>query len=102
MNVVANTFRGFLNVTASGVLLLIAVIISYATVNFHYGNPGQDDSIVISLAIWIGFIGLSGYLSMKFWRHRPTHSSSTASAFLGGSACLLFVVSMAYYLVHRL
>jgi hypothetical protein len=101
MNVVANTFRGFLNITASGVLLLIAVTLLTTATNFHYGNPNRDDGIVTSLAVWIGFIGLSGYLSLKFWRHRPKASSSTASAFLCGAACLLFVASMAYYFVHR-
>jgi hypothetical protein len=101
MNVIANTFRGFLNITASGVLLLIAVVISITTANFHYGNPSQDDGIVTSLAVWIGFIGLTGYMSLKFWRHRPAAGSSTASALLCGSACLLFMSSMAYYCVRR-
>ncbi|MFC5583379.1 hypothetical protein [Rhodanobacter terrae] len=101
MNAIANTFRGFLNVTASGVLLLVAVTALDIAINLPYGNPSLNDGGTIAIGACVALACLTAFLALKFWRHSPSAGSSTASSFLNGVACLLLVGSLVYYFFHR-
>ena len=100
MTVVANTFRGFLNITASGVLLLIAVVGFNAVTSPPYGRWRLEDGDIVTMGIFAALTCLTAYLAWKFWKHRPLASSSTASFILNGLACLLLIVMFGFYFVR--
>jgi RsiW-degrading membrane proteinase PrsW (M82 family) len=101
MQIISNIFRGILNVAASGLSLFLAIIVLNVTMDFPYGNPGLNDGEAMALLICAAFICLTAYLAVKFWRHRPSASSSIASSLLNGAASLLLIAACAFHFFHR-
>lgn len=101
MNVITKSFRGFLNVTASGVLFLISLVLFLSIAGAPYGGANAKNGELAGLLICGLLTILSAYLTIGFWSRGPNESSSRACSILSGLAFLLYIGSIFYYLIHR-
>lgn len=89
MNTLLGAVRGFMNVTGSGVLLLVATCLLVTAINTP-ANGFKDGSWIGVLVILAAAL-FSGFLAVTFWAQREGRRSYYSSAILNGLSTIAFL-----------
>lgn len=99
MKGVLNALRGVMNMTGSGVLLLLATcVLVYAT---NVPDSAFAGSSWGSAIVTLGAALFSGLLTISFWTQRAGRPSYHASAILNGLATVAFLAIVAVWWINR-
>jgi hypothetical protein len=99
MNTLLGAVRGFMNVTGSGVLLLLATCLMVSAIN----TPaiGFKDDSWIGVLVTLAAALFSGFLAVTFWAQRQGHRSYYSSAILNSLSTIAFLcVIMIWWANH--
>jgi predicted neutral ceramidase superfamily lipid hydrolase len=99
MDFVFRTVRGFMNVTGSGLLLLIAVSMFVSAANVPAGGL-KGGSWEGALAM-LGATLFSGFLTIVFWTQRAGRRSYHSSAILNGLSTVAFLSVIIIWAMDR-
>ena len=101
MSTVVYWVRSFVNVFVSSVVFMAGMFVLRAMATSPSGSPSSlGGGELGGFGVVLAFIGASGFLAWKFWRHRATANSLFVCAVLNGAACLMFLASMVYYFMR--
>lgn len=99
MDFVFRTVRGFMNITGSGLLLLIAVSMFVGAVNVPAGGfKGEAWEGVLAM---LGAALFSGFLTVVFWTQRGGRRSYHSSAILNGLSTVAFLSVIIIWAMDR-
>ncbi|MDR3447505.1 hypothetical protein [Dyella sp.] len=99
MNTLLGAVRGFMNVTGSGVLLLLATCLLVSAINTP--AVGFKDDGWIGVQVTLAAALFSGFLAVAFWVQREGRRSYHSSAVLNGLSTIAFLcVIMIWWANH--
>ncbi|MFC4527258.1 hypothetical protein ISN76_11175 [Dyella halodurans] len=101
MEIIAYAIRAFLNITASGLMLLIAVSVLIPAMDSSADSPSWKNADVGGALVLLALAVFSGYLAVRFWRHQPKVNSLATCAILNGLACMAFLGVLAMYVLNH-
>lgn len=99
MDFLFRTVRGFMNVTGSGVLLLMAVSMLVSAANVPSGGfkgEGWEGALAM-----LGATLFSGFLTVVFWKQRAGRRSYHSSAILNGLSTVAFLSVIIIWAMDR-
>jgi len=98
---VNRAFRGFFNLTASGVLLLMGVVLFFGAVQTPADSPAWKENGPGGAAV-ILLLGLfSAFLTYGFNRQGTARSSWVASSIVSALATLAFFAVLGMWVLHH-